>query len=72
MVLRKRHILKTITYRLLSSTVGVVTAWIITDSWKISLTLSLAELVYKPLQYYFHERIWYKWIKLGLKKEEDG
>lgn len=72
MVLRKRHILKTITYRILSSTMGIITAWFITKSWEISLTLSIAELVYKPLQYYFHERIWYKWIKFGLKEKEDG
>jgi len=28
------------------------------------------ELIIKPLSYYFHERIWYKWIKYGVKKNE--
>jgi uncharacterized membrane protein len=27
------------------------------------------ELIYKPIQYYLHERIWYKWIKFGLKNK---
>ena len=71
MVLKKRHILKTITYRLLSSAVGTMTAMFITNSWKISLTISIAELIYKPIQYYIHERVWYRWIKFGLKKDED-
>ena len=26
----------------------------------------VVELIYKPLQYYIHERVWYKWIKFGL------
>jgi uncharacterized membrane protein len=43
--------------------------WWISGSIQIGAAFGAAELVYKPIQYYIHERIWYKWIKFGLKKE---
>jgi uncharacterized membrane protein len=43
--------------------------WWISGSIKVGAVFGVAELVYKPIQYYIHERIWYKWIKFGLKKE---
>jgi len=66
----KRHIAKTISYRLVSSGVGFIIVWITTGSIKFGITLSIFELVYKPLQYYIHERIWYRYIKYGLKKKK--
>lgn len=68
-VQRKRHIAKTISYRVVSTTIGFLTMWFITGSIKIGAAFGFAELVWKPIQYYIHERIWYKWIKFGLKKE---
>jgi uncharacterized membrane protein len=69
-VQRKRHIAKTISYRIVSSLIGFVIMWAISGSIKIGAAFSVAELVYKPIQYYIHERVWYKWIKFGLKKTE--
>lgn len=68
-VQKKRHIAKTISYRVVSTTIGFLTMWFITGSVKIGAAFGFAELVWKPIQYYLHERIWYKWIKFGLKKE---
>jgi uncharacterized membrane protein len=65
---RKRHIAKTISYRAISTLVGFAIMWTITGSLKVGAAFGIAELVYKPIQYYIHERIWYKWIKYGLKK----
>ena len=65
----KRHLGKTISYRILSTTLGFLTMWSVTGSLKIGATFSIVELVYKPIQYYIHERIWYKYIKFGLLKE---
>jgi uncharacterized membrane protein len=65
---RKRHIAKTISYRAISTLVGFAIMWTITGSLKVGAAFGIAELVYKPIQYYLHERIWYKWIKYGLKK----
>jgi uncharacterized membrane protein len=63
---RKRHIAKTISYRLISTTIGILTIWIVTGSFKWGTAFGIAELVWKPIQYYIHERIWYKFIKYGL------
>ena len=66
----KRHLLKTISYRVISSTIGFATIWIITGSIQMGTLFSIAELVWKPIQYYLHERFWYKYIKYGLGKSE--
>lgn len=65
---KKRHIAKTISYRIVSTLIGFGIMWGVSGSIKIGATFGVAELVYKPIQYYIHERIWYKYIKFGLKK----
>ena len=67
---RKRHIAKTISYRVISTLIGFLLMWLISGSVKVGAAYGVAELVYKPIQYYIHERIWYKWIKYGLKKDK--
>ena len=66
-VQRKRHIAKTISYRIISTLIGFLLMWWISGSIKVGTAFGVAELVYKPIQYYIHERIWYRWIKYGLK-----
>lgn len=70
MVQAKRHIAKTISYRILSTTIGFIAMWYFTGSVKVGAAFGVAELVYKPIQYYIHERVWYKWIKYGLKNND--
>ena len=65
---RKRHIAKTISYRVVSTVIGFLLMWLISGSINVGLAFGVAELIYKPIQYYLHERIWYRWIKYGLKK----
>lgn len=69
-VQKKRHIAKTISYRLVSSGIGFLIMYIATGSVKYGAAFSVAELIYKPVQYYIHERIWYRYIKYGLKEEK--
>lgn len=71
MVHKKRHIAKAISYRILSSGLGLIVAYFMTGSWQLGVTWSLFELVFKPLQYYFHERVWYRYISFGLKTKEN-
>jgi uncharacterized membrane protein len=67
MVNRKRHIAKTITYRIISTLIGFIIVYTLSGSLKIGASFSFMEIIYKPIQYYIHERVWYKWIKYGLK-----
>ena len=64
----KRHIAKSISYRIISSIIGFILLWCYTGSVKVGAVFSIAELLYKPIQYFIHERIWYKYIKFGVKK----
>jgi uncharacterized membrane protein len=48
----KRHILKTISYRILGTLTTVIIAY------------SVGELVLKPVIYFLHERLWYKYIRI--------
>jgi uncharacterized membrane protein len=68
-VQRKRHIAKTISYRILSTLIGFLIMWWISGSIEIGTAFGVIELVYKPVQYYIHERVWYKFIKYGLKNK---
>jgi hypothetical protein len=63
----KRHIAKTISYRIISTGTGFLFIYFATGSLKIGATFSAFELVYKPVIYYLHERSWYKYIKYGLE-----
>jgi len=64
----KRHIAKTITYRLINSGIGFFSILLLTGSLKIGAGFSVFELLVKPGIYYLHERFWYKYIKYGLEK----
>ena len=66
----KRHLGKTISYRIISTFVGFLIMWYVTGSVKIGAAFGVAEMILKPVIYYFHERIWYRWIKFGLVEEK--
>lgn len=66
----KRHLAKTISYRVLSSTIGFLLMWLITGEIKIGLAFSFVEIIWKPLQYFIHERIWYKYIRFGIEEDK--
>ena len=57
----KRHILKTISYRILGTLTTVTIAYSLGASLEVSSML-------KPVIYFFHERVWYKYIRIGSKK----
>ena len=69
-VTRNRHIAKTISYRLISTAIGFITMWVVSGSIKVGAAFGVAELLWKPIQYYIHERVWYKWIKYGINEKD--
>lgn len=69
MVLAKRHLLKTISYRVLGTTVTVVSAYALGMELKMASLIGVGELLIKPLLYFLHERFWYKYVKFGIKIE---
>jgi uncharacterized membrane protein len=69
MVSYKRHIAKTITWRLIGTIDTIVLSWIITGDLKWGLAIGGVEVITKMILYYLHERVWYRWIKFGLKQD---
>jgi uncharacterized membrane protein len=70
MVSRKRHILKTISWRIIGTLDTMLLSWIITGNWKFVVAIGGVELLTKMVLYYFHERAWYKFSKYGLKDKK--
>jgi len=68
MVSYKRHILKTISWRIIGTIDTMVISWIITGSWKWGLTIGGVEVGTKMVLYFLHERAWYRFSKFGVKK----
>ena len=68
MVNYKRHIAKTITWRIIGTLDTMIISWVITGSWKWGLAIGGVEIFTKMILYFLHERVWYKFSKFGLKK----
>ena len=66
---RIRHIAKTITWRIIASLTTFILAYIFTQNISKSLWLMGIEMVLKLLLYYYHERVWFKYGKLGRDEE---
>lgn len=61
----KRHILKTITWRVVGTIDTMVVAWIVTGNPLTGLKIGGFEILTKMILYYLHERAWYK-IDFGI------
>ena len=68
MVSYKRHIAKTISWRVIGTLDTIILSGVITGSWTTGLTIGGVEVITKMILYFFHERAWYRFSKFGLKK----
>jgi len=65
---RKRHLAKTISWRLVGTVDTMLVAWIVSGDPLIGMQVGFAEIATKMLLYYLHERIWYR-TSYGLSKK---
>ena len=70
MVSYKRHILKTITWRIVGTIDTMILSALITGSWKLGMTIGGVEVVTKMVLYFLHERAWYRFSKFGLNDKD--
>ncbi len=70
-VLAKRHIAKTLTWRIIATLDTILIAYLLTGSIKIGLSIGGIEVVTKMVIYFIHERIWYKYSKFGVVEVEE-
>jgi uncharacterized membrane protein len=70
MVSYKRHLLKTISWRIIGTLDTMILSWIITGSWKLGLTIGGVEVITKMVLYFLHERAWYRFSDFGVKSKK--
>ena len=68
MVSYKRHIAKTVTWRIVGTLDTIIISGLITGSWEAGLAIGGIEIISKMALYFVHERLWYRFSKFGIKK----
>lgn len=56
----KRHLAKTITWRVIGTIDTILLSWLITGNPLTGLKIGIAEVLTKMVLYYLHERVWFK------------
>jgi uncharacterized membrane protein len=57
--LNKRHIAKTVTWRVIGTLDTLLLSWFISGDMSVGIKVGGLELVTKMILYYFHERLWF-------------
>ena len=67
----KRHLLKTVSWRIIGSSDTIILGWLISGNHIIALKIGVMEVFTKMLLYFVHEKLWYR-INFGLNKIRRG
>lgn len=62
---RKRHLFKTLSWRVIGTLDTILLSWIITGNSITGLKIGVVEVITKMVLYYLHERAWYN-LNYGL------
>lgn len=66
-----RHVLKTITWRIIGTVDTILIGWLVSGDPMVGLTIGSFEVFTKMILYFIHERVWYK-VNLGVKRDIDN
>ena len=66
MVSYKRHLAKTISWRIIGTLDSIIISGVITGSWGVGLAIGGIEIISKMVLYFLHERAWYKFSNFGI------
>lgn len=69
LVSHKRHVMKTITWRLVGTIDTILIVWVVSGNPLIGLKIGSVETITKMILYYLHERVWYK-TNFGVRKKD--
>ena len=64
---KKRHLAKAVTWRIIASITTALIAWFFGLPPKAVGMVFVADLIIKFILYYGHERIWYRYIRYGIR-----
>lgn len=62
----RRHLAKTVTWRIVATTTTVLIAWMVSGDWRVGAEVGFFEFFAKMFLYYGHERAWYRFSRLGV------
>lgn len=65
----KRHLAKTMTWRIVGSIDTMIIGWIVSGDPLVGLSIGGTEVITKMILYFLHERVW---LKYGYKKDVEG
>jgi uncharacterized membrane protein len=68
---RIRHIAKTATWRVIGTVDTFLVSWWVSGDPFVGFEIGLFELITKTLLYYFHERAWFRFGRLGREDKHD-
>ena len=72
-VAKTRHVLKTISWRIIGTLDTMLLGWLISGDPMIGVKVGAVEVVTKMGLYYIHERAWYRsGIGIKHKRQKDG
>ena len=70
MVSYKRHIAKTISWRVIGTLDTIILSGLITGSWSTGIAIGGVEVFTKMVLYFLHERVWYTYSEFGVKSKK--
>jgi len=70
MVSYKRHIAKTLSWRVIGTVDTIILSGVITGSWSTGLAIGGVEVFTKMILYFLHERAWYTYSEFGVKSKK--
>lgn len=59
----KSTLLKTLIWRVIATSITILTGWLISGSWKFGLAVGGIDTVLKSIGYFSFERVWLKYKK---------
>lgn len=66
---RKRHMAKAVTWRVIASATTFTITYVVFGDVKAATGIALVESALKMVLYYYHERAWFRFGRLGRKKD---
>ena len=61
----KSTVIKTLIWRVIATSITILTGWVVSGDWKFGLAVGSIDTVLKTIGYFSYERLW---LKYGTKK----
>ena len=59
----KKTLVKTFVWRIIATSITIITGWAVSGDWKFGLAVGSIDTVLKTIGYFSYERIWIKFYK---------